>query len=64
MSFQAHPINPIAFSVKGAVAASGLSRSRIYEFISAGKLEIRKDGAKTLIMADSLWACINSLPSK
>jgi hypothetical protein len=57
-------ISPISFSIKGAVAASGLSRSRIYEFISAGKLDVRKDGAKTLIMADSLRACVKSLPAK
>ena len=62
MPSQDELIAPISFSIKGAVAASGLSRSRIFELIRDGKLEARKDGAKTLVDAGSLRACVKSLP--
>lgn len=52
----------IAYTVRTAVAASGISRSRIYELINQGKLVARKDGRKTLIVASSLVAYIGTLP--
>jgi len=62
MSAQDQLIAPISFTIKGASAASGFSRSRIFELIRDGKLDARKDGGKTLIMADSLRAVVKSLP--
>ena len=56
-------VEPIAYTIRAAVAASGLSRSRIYELIARGILEARKDGRKTLILAASLNACIVALPA-
>jgi hypothetical protein len=52
----------IAYSIRGAVAASGLSRSRLYELIANGAVEARKDGRKTLVLGESLRACIYALP--
>ena len=52
---------PIGYSIRGAVAASGFSRSRIFEFIRDGKLEAVKDGGKTIVLAQSLRNCIASL---
>ena len=62
MPSQDELIAPISFSIKGAVAASGFSRSRIFELIRDGKLEARKDGGKTIVLADSLRTCVRSLP--
>jgi hypothetical protein len=55
-------IEPIAYTIRGAVTVSGFSRSRIYEMIARGELKARKDGRKTLVLAESLVACIQALP--
>jgi excisionase family DNA binding protein len=52
----------IAHTIDGAVKASGLGRTKIYELIGAKKLEARKSGKRTLIMADSLRSYLASLP--
>jgi len=62
MQSQDQLIAPISFSIKGAVAASGFSRSRIFELIRDQKIVAVKDGSKTLIIADSLRECVKSLP--
>jgi len=56
-------VEPISYSVKGAVAATGYSRAYIYEKISAGLLDVRKDGGKTVIIGKSLRNYIASLPA-
>lgn len=53
----------LAYTILDAARASGLGRSTIYELISAGKIEARKAGARTLIPADSLRRYIASLPA-
>lgn len=45
---------PLAYSIRDAVAVSSLSRPRIYQLIKEGKLESRKLGRRTVILADSL----------
>jgi excisionase family DNA binding protein len=55
--------SPIAYTIRAAVWASGLSRSRIYELIAAGKIEARKEGRRTLIMAESLRRYLEALPT-
>lgn len=52
----------LAYSVKTAVSATGFSQARIYRLLSAGKIEGRKEGKRTVIPADSLRAYLNSLP--
>jgi hypothetical protein len=44
----------IAYSIDGAVAASGLSRTAIYDAMKAGQLEFRKFGKRRVVLADSL----------
>ncbi|WP_298283649.1 hypothetical protein [Acidocella sp.] len=51
-----------ALTVENAVKASGLARSRIYLLLGEGKLEAKKAGKRTLIMADSLRRYLESLP--
>jgi hypothetical protein len=50
---------PLAYSVEAATAATGLSRSLIFELMNAGKLERVKIGGRTLIPADSLRALVS-----
>ncbi len=47
------PPKPVALSVRDAASFLGVSRSRIYELISAGGLVAYKDGARTLISTAS-----------
>lgn len=49
----------LAYSVEGATAATGLSRSLIFELMAAGKLERVKIGKRTLIPANSLRALVS-----
>ena len=53
---------PLAYSPKDACAALGCGMTHLYELIAAGRIEARKSGRKTLIPADSLRACLASLP--
>ncbi len=45
---------PLAYSVKEACRVSSIGRTALYQHISAGRLEARKLGRRTLIPADSL----------
>lgn len=49
-----NPIDPITVRVAAAVRITGLSRSRIYELIKTGDIEIVKVGRSTLVRYDSL----------
>jgi excisionase family DNA binding protein len=46
--------SPIAVRVPQAVAMLGLSRSKLYEYIQSGEIEIVKIGRATLLPVDSL----------
>jgi len=46
--------SPITVRVPHAVAMLGLSRSKLYEFIKSGDIEVVKVGRSTLIPVDSL----------
>jgi len=54
-----HPQNKLAYSVKEAVIASSLGRTKIYELISSGELKATRVGGRTLILAESLRALIS-----
>ena len=54
--------SPLAYTVSDAVKASGLTRSRLYEEMRAGRIEARKAGRRRLILASSLAAFIAALP--
>ena len=45
---------PIAVRIPQAIAMIGLSRSKLYEFIKAGDIEVIKIGRSTLIPVESL----------
>ncbi len=51
----------LSFTILDAAKVTGLGRTTLYNLIASGKLEARKSGARTLIMAESLVAYIGSL---
>jgi excisionase family DNA binding protein len=53
----------LAHTIAEATRISGLGRTTIYEAIGTGKLEARKAGNRTLIVADSLRSFLANLPA-
>ena len=51
-------LEPLAYSIKEACRVSSLGRTRIYQLIGEGKLDVRRIGKRTLIPAASLRALI------
>jgi len=51
---------PISVRIPEAVRLTGISRSRIYEMIKAGDIEVVKVGASTLVLTESLRRFIES----
>ena len=49
---------PLLYRISDAVAVTGLSRSKIYELIAEGELQIAHFGRAVRIVADSLRALI------
>ena len=55
-------IDPLAYTIAGACAAGGFGRTTAYELVAEGKLDARKIGGRTIILAESLRAYLASLP--
>lgn len=53
------PLEPLAYSIAEACRVSSLGRTRVYQLINEGKLQVRKIGKRTLIPAASLRALID-----
>jgi len=51
-------LEPISVRIREAVALTGFSRSRLYELIALGEIEIVKDGRSTLVIYASLRAAV------
>ena len=51
-------VEPLTVRISTAVRITGLSRSRIYELIQSGDLEVVKVGRATLIQYGSLKALV------
>lgn len=52
-------LEPLAYSVKEACRVSSLGRTRLYQLIGEGRIEVRRIGKRTLIPAASLRALID-----
>jgi hypothetical protein len=52
----------LSCTIPEACAATGLGRTKLYEEIGKGRLKIRKVGARTLVLVDSLVALVNDAP--
>jgi hypothetical protein len=58
-----HTLIRLMLSVRDAVAASGIGRTKLYELIGRGLVRAVKLDGKTLIVEQSLRAYLDSLPS-
>jgi excisionase family DNA binding protein len=52
------PHDPLAYRIKDAVRASGLSKSTLYELAAAGKLKLARVGGRTLVPRAELMRLI------
>ena len=57
-----NPIAPIAIGMSDAVRLTGVSRSRIYEWMNAGLITPRYNGSRLLFIVSELTAAVESLP--
>lgn len=55
-----HESPKLAFTIAEACHAVGIGRSKLYELIGQGRLETRKIGSRTLVLADSLRALLTA----
>lgn len=51
-------IEPLAYSIADACRVTSIGRTRLYNLIAEGRLEVRKIGRRSLIPATSLRALI------
>ncbi len=52
----------LAYTISAASRASGLGRTTLFTMIASGRLEARKAGRRTLILAESLRGLLAGLP--
>ncbi len=52
---------PFSYTILDACRLSGIGRTTLYRLISEGKVDARKAGSRTLIIAESLWFYISNL---
>lgn len=55
-------LTKVAMSIREFCSVAGISRSRTYEEIKAGRLRILKCGRRTLITNEAVEAWVRSLP--
>jgi excisionase family DNA binding protein len=53
---------PLAYSIAQACEVANIGRTSIYEAISCRELIARKNGRRTVILADDLHRWLQSLP--
>lgn len=58
-----HGDRPAAYSPESAARAAGVSRSYIYDEMTAGRLASRHAGRRRLILAADLDAWLDALPA-
>jgi hypothetical protein len=62
MNDNADSTTPLYASVERACKLLGVTRTWLYGEISAGRIDTRKAGRRTLIVMASAKACIDALP--
>lgn len=53
---------PLAVTINDACRITGIGRSKLYQEINAGRLQLRKAGQRSLIRLVDLRAYIDALP--
>jgi len=59
----ATPVGKLAYTIPEAIEATAIGRTSLYADIAAGRLETRKRGSRTIILADELRRYLADLPS-
>lgn len=54
----------LCYRIDEAVAATGIGRTKLFEFIKTGKIQARRAEGLTVILREELQRDLNSLPSK
>ena len=57
-------MDPKVVSVKAAMDYIGCKKTKFYELVKTGKIEIKKLGTRTLVVIASLDAFLASLPER
>ncbi len=52
----------LAYTINEACEVAGIGRTSVYKLFKQKKLTPRKRGARTLILAEELKACLEGLP--
>ena len=50
---------PLAYSIRQASQVTSIGRTRLFQLIKEGRLEVRRIGSRTIIPAESLRALIS-----
>src|SRR6516164_4107905 len=59
------PMNPpLAYSIAQACEIANISRTSVYDAIKSGKLIARKNGRRTVILAEDLRLWLQDLPAR
>jgi len=58
------PAAPLSYTPSGIVRATGLTRTRVFGDIAAGKLRAKKAGRQTIVMAPELQRYLLDLPDR
>lgn len=56
-------MNKLAYTIPEAVEASGIGRTKLYEFIKLGTITPKKAGKRTLILVADLEKMLSDLPA-
>lgn len=61
-SMNANGSRPVANTVADVLRRVGISRTKFYQEINAGRLKARKIGSKTVVLETDLQAYLDALP--
>jgi hypothetical protein len=54
---------PLAYPLPDFLKLAGIGRTKAYEEINAGRLKVRKNGNRTIVLAADAKAWLDSLPA-
>lgn len=53
---------PLAYALPDFLRLAAIGRTKAYEEIAAGRLKVRKNGSRTVVLADDARAYLRGLP--
>lgn len=56
-------MEPYGLTIAEAVRFSGIARTRLYMLASEGRIELKKCGWRTIVLADDLKRLLETLPA-